>query len=216
MRNRGWSTVGLGAVVVAPFVMTALAAQDEKAASSPPAAAGEKTPTPADMGAMMAKARKFTEPGPHHKELARMIGKWDFEMRFFMGDKASPTEKGTSETKWLMDGRWLMTESRGNMMGRPYTAAMIMGYDNFKQSFVTTAVSSVDTAMNHSEGDMDPGGNVLITYGTLDEYLTGENDKMVKYVWRFVSDDKIVWEIHDLPIGEKNTKVVEFTFTRAK
>jgi len=216
MKYRGWSMAVLGAVVVAPFVVTALAAQDEKSTSTPPPAAGEKHPTPADMAAMMAKARKFTDTGPHHKELARMLGKWNWEMRFYMGGKASPPEKGTSETKWLMDGRWLLTESRGSMMGQPYTAAWIMGYDNFKQSFVTAAVSSVDTAMTHSEGDMDPSGNVLITYGTLDEYLTGENDKMVKYVWRFITEDKIVWEIHDLPIGENNTKVVEFTITRAK
>jgi hypothetical protein len=70
--------------------------------------------------------------------------------------------------------------------------------------------------MRQSEGDMDPSGKVLITYGTLDEYLTGEHDKMVKYVWRFDSDDKIVLEIHDLPIGEKNTKVLEIVSTRAK
>lgn len=216
MKNRGWSMLALFAVVAAPFVMSALAAEDEKKPASPPTAAGEQQPSPADLAAMMAKARKFTEPGPHHKELARMVGQWNMEVRFFMGGKASPPEKGTSETKWLMDGRWLITETQGTMMGRPYKAAMLMGYDNFKQSFVTAAVSSVDTAMTHSEGDMDPGGKTLITYGTLDEYLTGENDKMVKYVWRFESDDRVVWEIHDLPIGENNTKVVEFTFTRAK
>jgi hypothetical protein len=90
-----------------------------------------------------------------------------------------------------------------------------MGYDNFKQSYVTTMVSTMDTAMLHAEGDMDPSGKALLAYGTLDEYLTGEHDKMVKYVWRFVSDDEIVLEIHDLPIGEHNTKVVEITYSRA-
>jgi hypothetical protein len=56
----------------------------------------------------------------------------------------------------------------------------------------------------------------LIGYGTLDEYTTGENDKMVKYAFRFLDADKIVLEIHDLPIGETNTKVLEFTYTRSK
>ncbi len=55
-----------------------------------------------------------------------------------------------------------------------------------------------------------------MSYGTIDEYLTGEHDKMVKTVWRFISDDKMVLEIHDLPIGENNTKVVEITYTRKK
>jgi hypothetical protein len=68
--------------------------------------------------------------------------------------------------------------------------------------------------MTHAEGDMDPSGNTLIAYGTLDEYLTGEHDKMVKYVWRFQSPTRIVLEVHDLPIGENNTKVVEVTLEK--
>jgi hypothetical protein len=99
-------------------------------------------------------------------------------------------------------------------MGRPIQGFMILGYDNFKQSFVTTQVTSMDTAMTHSEGDLDPGGKVLLTYGTLDEYLTGEVAKMVKLVWRFPSPERMMLEVHDLPIGENNTKVVEVTYTR--
>jgi hypothetical protein len=172
--------------------------------------------SPEAMMQMMEKARKFTQPGEHHKLLERFIGTWDTETRFPMGGSAYPPEKGVSETAWLIEGRWLKSAAKGTMMGQPMEAHMIMGYDNFKMSYVVTYVSSMDTAMLRSEGDLDPGGKVLITYGTLDEYLTGEHDKMVKYVWRFESDDKVVMEIHDLPIGEKNTKVVEIVSTRRK
>lgn len=125
-------------------------------------------------------------------------------------------EKGTIETKWLMPGRWLMSETKGTMMGMPSHSVIMMGYDNFKMSYVFTAVSNMDTAMLRTEGDMDPSGKTLIMYGTLDEYLTGEHDKMVKYLWRFESDDKTIMEIHDLPIGENNTKVIEIVATRVK
>jgi hypothetical protein len=77
-------------------------------------------------------------------------------------------------------------------------------------------VGNFDTAMIRAEGDMDPSGKALLLYGTLDEYLTGEHDKMVKTVWRFPSADKLVMEVHDLPIGEQNTKVFEVVYTRAK
>ena len=33
---------------------------------------------------------------------------------------------------------------------------------------------------------------------------------------RFESPDRFVMEIHDLPIGEKNTKVVEIVYKRRK
>lgn len=176
-----------------------------------------KAGTPGEhMSAMLAKAKKYIEPGKHHKELERFLGKWNIETRVFMGDQAGPPEKGTAEYTWLMPGRWLQGRWNGTFMGRPMEGFSLMGYDNFKQSFVAANVSNFDTAMNYLEGDMDPTGQALISYGTLDEYLTGEHDKMVKYVWRFPAPDKFILEIHDLPIGEKNTKVIEFTYTKAE
>jgi len=175
---------------------------------------GESRKADADTAAMMEKAKRFTQPGEHHKALERFLGKWTIEMRLFMAGTPTPPEKGTAEFSWLMTGRWLKSEWKGTMMGMPVDGFMLLGYDNFKQSYVSTTVTSLDTAMTHAEGDMDPSGNSLLSYGTLDEYLTGEHDKMVKYVWRFPSKDKLVLEVHDLPIGEKNTKVVEVTYTR--
>lgn len=170
----------------------------------------------AQMAQMMEKMARYTEPGSHHELLKRFVGTWETETRFFMGGSPTAPERGEAVTRWQIDGRWLITETKGAMMGRPVQTCTLMGYDNFKQSYVVTSISSMDTAMNRSEGDLDPGGKALLLYGTLDEYLTGEHDKMVKTVIRFVSDDEHVMEIHDLPIGEHNTKVVEITYRRKK
>ncbi len=184
-----------------------------------PALAGaEEAPAPeqVDMQKMMERVRTLTQPGRQHKELGRFLGEWTTEFKITMAGVDMPADKGTATFSWLMEGRWLKMEGRGTQMGMPAQTFMILGYDNFKMSYVTAGVSSVDTALTTSEGDMDPGGKALITYGTLDEYTTGEHDKMVRYVWRFPTEDKILLEIHDLPIGEKNTKVVEITFDRKK
>jgi Protein of unknown function (DUF1579) len=167
-----------------------------------------------DYAAMMAKAKKYTEPGKHHKVLERFLGQWKTETRFVMAGKTTPPEKGTAEFSWLMKDRWLKSEWSGKMMGRPLQGFLILGYDNFRQSYVTTYVTNMDTAMLHSEGRMDPGGKALLSYGPLDEYLTGEVAKMVKYVWRFPAEDKMTFEVHDLPIGEHNTKVMEVAYSR--
>lgn len=169
-----------------------------------------------DMATMMEKAKRWTQPGENHKALERFVGKWTIEMRMHMGAEATPPEKGTAEFRWRIPGRWLESETTGSMMGMPYQLVMLLGYDNFKMSYVSTQVGSVDTAMTHAEGDTTPDGKSLVMYGTLDEYLTGEHDKMVKYAWRFVSADEMRLEIHDMPIGEVNTKVVEVTYKRAK
>ena len=186
------------------------------AASLSTSTAVPSAPPQDPMKEMMEKAQKWTNPGEQHKGLERFLGKWDIEMRMFMGAQATPPEKGTAETRWLMDGRWLVSDWSGQMMGMRVRGHSIIGYDNFKMSYVMTALTNFDTAMNHSEGDMTPDGKSLIMYGTLDEYLTGEHDKMVKYAYRFISADEMRLEIHDLPIGEVDTKVVEITYKRAK
>jgi len=168
------------------------------------------------MAEMMKKAVQFTRPGENHKVLERFVGKWNTEMRFFRGGKAGAPEKGSAEFSWLMPGRWLQTRAQTSMGGQPAEFFYLMGYDSFKMSFVTTTVSSMDTAMLRFEGDLTQDGKALISYGTLDEYLTGEHDKMVKSVWRFVDADTLLLEVHDLPIGEVDTKVFEIKYTRAK
>ena len=130
------------------LAVTAFSAEDPK----------PEQPGPADVAAMMAKAAQFTEPGEHHKVLEKFLGKWKMETRMSMVGQTLPPEKGTSEAKWLMDGRWLQSKWKSKMMGTPFDGFMIMGYDNFKMSYVMTTVSSVDTAMLRTEGDMGPDG----------------------------------------------------------
>lgn len=184
-----------------------------------PHASTAPSPTPQDpqqIAEMMKKAEKYTTPGKHHEVLKRFLGKWTTETRFIMGGQKTPPEKGQCEWTWLVKGRWLQSTMTGTMMGRQMSTHGWFGYDNQKQSYVTTRVSSMDTAMNRSEGDMTPDGKAIITYGTLDEYLTGEHDKMVRYVWRFINDNEMQLEVHDLPIGETNTQVIDITYKRVK
>lgn len=169
-----------------------------------------------DLKEQLEKAKNFTSPGENHKKLERFLGQWDTELRLFLPSGPTPPEKGSATGAWLMEGRWLKFETQGSMMGFPLSTFMIFGYDNFKQSFVSASINGYDTALTTTEGDMDPSDRVLISYGTLDEYLTGENDKMVKYLWRFTSPDELVLEVYDLPIGEKNNQVIEVRFKRHK
>ncbi|MCC6671740.1 MAG: DUF1579 family protein [Planctomycetes bacterium] len=209
-------TILAGALAGSLFVPLALPDASGGAPQDPKKEAPAHGQGGGDMAAMMAKAAKFIQPGPQHKALERFLGRWNTETRVFMAGQATPPDKGTAEVTWQIEGRWLLSKAQGRMMGMPISSCAWIGYDNFKMSYVVTMVSSMDTAMTRSEGDMTQDGKSLITYGTLDEYLTGEHDKMVKYVWRFLSDDEIVLEVHDLPIGEVNTKVVEMRYVRAK
>ncbi len=196
-----------------PFALVGHAAMNTNAAHS---ATGQEDGGEGAMADMMAKMAKYTRPGEKHEVLKRFLGAWDTEIRFTMGGPMSPPAKGRSECTWLHEGRWIQSKWTSPMMGMTIEGTSLMGYDLFKQSFVSTTVTTMDTAMNHNEGDLNQAGDVLLLYGTIDEYLDGQHDKMSKTVYRFLSEDEIVMEVHDFTIGEENTMVVQVTYKRAK
>jgi hypothetical protein len=176
-------------------------------------ARSDDPPSPEDMRKLMIK---YATPGEQHKQLARLLGTWDVEFR--MSPDAPPV-KGTAETTWWIEGRFIQTRIKvpEAWMGMNFESVDVLGWDNYKHKWVGTATNSMSTALMSYEGVVvDPTGKVRVLYGPLDEYLTGEHDKPVKYVTRNVSDDKHVLEVHDLAIGENGAVVLHFTFVRRK
>ena len=172
---------------------------------------------------MFEEDAKIIQPSAKHKVLERFLGTWEQTTHIWMmGPQGKATEvKGEVVNTWLVEDLWMIGESTGGKSGNPIIDAMlptqsftIMGYDNYKKKFVTVHVQDKSTAMVTGFGNLTRDGNTLISYGTIDQPLTGEHDKMVKYIYRFHDADHIVLEIHDLAIGEQNTKVVEMEFRR--
>ncbi len=169
------------------------------------------------MAQAFADAAKYLQPQPEHTWLEQFLGEWDTTLRVTMAPDAPPMEsKGRATVRWLLEGRWLLLESEGSMMGMPMKTATILGYDAFKKKFVSSMCNSFDPFLLQAEGMKDRTGQALNLWGPMDEYLTGERDKPVRYTWRIVSPDKLVLEVHDLAIGEPNTKVVEVEHARRK
>ncbi len=167
-----------------------------------------------ELAEMLSRAEKYTAPGDRHKLLAGFVGKWSTKTWITLGGTKSEPETGTADFRWLVENRWLASETRGTFLGAAFEAHSVLGYDNFKMSYVTSSVTNMDTAMHYAEGDMDDSGETLLLFGTLNEYLTGEHDKMTQTVWRFPDPDRMIVEVHDLSMGETHTKVVEVHYTR--
>lgn len=182
----------------------------EKKAATPPAMP--------NMEEAMKKWMEAIKPGESHKLLNAFVGSWETATSIWMqGPGVPPTvTKGSAEVKWALGGRYIQQETKGEMMGQPMNGIGFTGYDNINKKFISFWIDDISTAMFNSEGGFDQAGKVLTTYGKMDEPMTGEHDKNVKYVWRIVSADKLIFEVHDLVIGEPNTKVVEVAYTRKK
>ena len=182
-------------------------------ASALPNLAEELAP-PTKLHTVIEKARAFRNPSSSHQLLTRFIGRWETSTRLFIGDQISEPEPGVSETAWLMEGRWLQTITAGRTMGAKAETFHLTGYDNFKRCYVTTGISSMDTAMIRSEGTLTPDGDMLILFGRADEYLHGIHDRPFKTIWRFIDDDRLVMELHDLTRDADETKVKEIIYIR--
>ncbi len=184
----------------------------------PKSAAQEKSAGPgqAQMDEMMKKWKEISSPGEHHNKLDAFIGKWDVEVKTWMGGPGTTpaTSRGSCTYSWTVGGRFLRQDFSGDMMGMPLEGIGYTGYDNFEKKYLGVWFDNSATTIYTLEGSMNKEGTVLTMYGKMDDGMTGEIGKMAKYVYRIVGKDRIVFEIHDLTLGEPNTKVVEMTFTR--
>jgi hypothetical protein len=197
-------------VALCAAALTALTGQAQDTKKDP---AAQK----AEMDAMMKKWMEVSTPGAQHKKLEELVGTWDATATMTMAPGAPPSvSKGSSTYRAVLGGRYVMQEWEGQMMGMPMTGIGYFGYDNVNKKYVMSWIDNMGTGIATGEGSADLSGNVLSLYGKMDEFMTGEHDKNVKYVFRFLGKDKHVFELHDLAIGEPNTKVLEITYTRKK
>ena len=201
----------LGALALLPITFASLLLAQDK-----PAKPGKDAPKP-DEAEMMKKWMAASTPGAGHKALDSQAGEWEITMRAWTpGSSDAPQEtKGTATTKWILGGRFLQSDVTGVMMGMPMTGLGITGYDNFKKKYVTYWIDSLNTAMYTAEGTFDATGKTFTYHGKMDEPMTGEKDKPVKFVHRILSADKHVFEIHEPALGA-NSKTFEMAYSRKK
>jgi hypothetical protein len=103
--------------------------------------------------AMMDAWMKSMTPGAAHKVLDGMIGTWDAKVKMWMNPDGPPTESaGTSETKWVLGGRWVEQRFKGSFMNQPFEGIGYTGYDNVQKQYVGTWMDNMSTGAMVSTG----------------------------------------------------------------
>jgi hypothetical protein len=177
-------------------------------------AADKEKAAPADKAAMMQKMEELGRPGPEHKALDVLVGDWNVQGRCWMEPGGTPTEqKGTASVKWILNGRFLQEDFNSEFMGKPFKGISVTGYDNMKKKYVGTWIDDMATGIFVTEGTASDGGKVFTFEGKMNDPMTGEKDKPMKYVVRVIDQNKHVAEMHDLSRGA-NSKAMEMTYTR--
>jgi hypothetical protein len=163
---------------------------------------------------MMKKAEAACTPGPAHQALEPLVGDWNAEVKMWMAPDAPPTiTKGTAKSTWALKGRFVQQEFSGEFMGKPFRGISFTGYDNVRQKYRSVWLDDMSTTIVTSEGDADSGGKVITFGGNYACAMTGEKNKETKQIYRILSRDKHVFEMHNPSRGE-NSKEMEITYTR--
>jgi hypothetical protein len=165
--------------------------------------------------AAMARMMQAGTPGPEHKELARMVGKWDCDMSYTMDPSAPPMPiKGTSTFTMLMGDRYLQEEHESSGPMGPFKGRGTVGYNNMTKQFEGTWIDSMGTATMFMTGTQDASGDVTMK----GEYMDPMTNAMtsMRHVMHKVSDDAFEFKMYCSSAGKPEFCAMTSKYTRAK
>ncbi|MGO8677268.1 MAG: DUF1579 domain-containing protein [Limisphaerales bacterium] len=215
MRNH--ELTGALTAVVLSAVLAVPALGQEKQASKPEAGA-EKKPSDAEMMAMM---MEFAKPGENHKHLQELVGTWSYAVKWWMSPDAPPMEStGTTVSRSVMDGRYVISEhtgsmrmpgDNGKMMDMAFKGMAVEGYDNVKKRYVSSWIDNMGTGIMLSEGTYEPATKTL-TYLAEYEVMPGVKTKARQVIKHLDKDHHTMEYFQDR--GGKEIKVMEISYSR--
>jgi hypothetical protein len=174
--------------------------------------AQEKGGTEPDMAALM----QAMQPGPHHKAMDLLAGKWDVTVRFWPAPGSPPQEtKAEMEIKWILGGRFLQTDFKADFGGMQVAGLGLSGYDNIRKKHFYLWMDDMSTGPVHLEGTCAENCKTITTTGDYPDPSTG---KMVKLrsVTRCGDKDKYFSELYTIGSDGKEFLMMEMTGSRKK
>lgn len=176
--------------------------------------AGSKDPSmDTESQAMMAAWQAYASPNENHKVLNPLVGTWSHVVKSWMMPDSQPEiSKGTTETQWVMGGRYLRSAVSGMAMGQPFEGMAITGFDNGKQAYQTLWMDNMGTGMMLGEGTYDPGTKTLTDHGRFTDPLTGQ--RSYRGVTTLIDDDHHSYELYVADKNGKEFRMMEIMYTR--
>ena len=163
--------------------------------------------------AMMATWQAYASPNDNHKMLDPLVGTWSHVAKWWMTPDSQPeTSKGTSETKWVMGGRYLQHAAKGMSMGQPFEGMGITGFDNGRQTYQTIWMDTMGTGMMIGEGSYDPSKKTLTDHGRFTDPMIGQ--RSYRGVITLIDDDHHSYEMYVADENSMEFRMMEILYTR--
>ena len=114
----------------------------------------------------LAELFKNGEPTARHRELDSFVGTWNQNVRCWLRPDAPPIESTmTAEYAWVLDGRYIEGRCRGTLLGKPFEAIEIRGFDNASGCFTLQWFDNLGTSALIAAGQFDAQSRVFSLQG---------------------------------------------------
>jgi len=171
----------------------------------------QEAPSPEEM---MEAMMKLAAPGEHHEHLAMIAGDWTYNLKMWMPGSPEATESaGTVTSKWILGGRFLQSEMKGEFMGMPFHGIATDGYDTVNKQYISTWKDNMGTFMMHYSGQCNGSGKVRTMRSEFTDPMSGQKMKN-RAITTVLTDDSYKYESFMVLPDENEFKNMEVVATR--
>jgi len=175
-------------------------------------------PTAEQMKAMLEQ----TKPGPEHRMLASLEGRWRQEITWNLGGPAPTRTTGTATNRLILGGRFLASERTaanpvGDAMGDPTVESLtIYGFDRRLGHFTVVEMDTTGTYSVAAAGPAAANGGILMAGEMFDDHSGKREIRKYDMTLRVVDADtyitSVVFKFATMP----DLKIVEIVHRRIK
>jgi hypothetical protein len=152
-------------------------------------------------------------PGPHHELLNPVIGEWTALITVYR-DGQEHRSRGVMQSQWVLQNRFIRGVFTGEEDdGDRNQGISFIGYNNAADHYEATWLDTNSTQIMHATGHLEPSTRVLTLHGSYNCTRTG-SDIPIRIVARMDTDERIVWEMFENPIEQREHKTLEIVYTR--
>lgn len=163
---------------------------------------------------LVKEVQKLATPGPQHKALQPLIGKWNTTAKLWLGEKFPERSTGHAEVKSILSERFVEEKYDSTIWGQPFAAQGELGYDLRAQKYTIGWMDSWGTWITVAQGTADVTGHVF-TLTTQDYDNPAGKTRPTKFMIVIDSNDHHTRKVFE-KVNGKETLTMEIEYTRAK
>jgi hypothetical protein len=165
---------------------------------------------------------RLSHPGPEHRRLGELTGKWGVTIHMGSGSGSSTANHtGTAESRLTTQGRFLFIEYAAKGATGPLEGTFTLGFDSRHDEFVLMATDTYGNYFVTSRGKSESSGAPIKMYGRDDDPTMKAMGLTKEFVHVLHLRNRTefaleIWFVDTRTQERKEIKFMEYRFRRAE